>query len=302
MATTALLVAALSGCLETPTEALSTEAEIVDPLATLKSLGMAASSCRQNGALSIYPLTPGEMAGPYEKADIREAMGFQPGDIPSVRGMAAYQGPVWGNWHLTMACESHTFNGEERGELLMGFVAMYVKAPAWDTSGARHQWLVDGISFSDEDWGRVLGELTGSRIGVMERSILDWRVPGAVVYMEYDEGHHGWFEITSQMRTYAKKTDETYRFWIQVPYDSAGNPTAWENGPSQFRPLGLDLIDTAHADGVKMGGLAYLLHYHGNGELAHNGDEKGVLEMGFDRSFKVGDHPELYFPESWIHF
>lgn len=290
----------MAGCIEDGTTPLEVPT-VGSAMDELKAWGMSAGGCRQNGALSIYPLTGGEKAGPYEMGDIREAIGFQPGDIPSARGMAAYSGPVWGNWHMTMGCDTHTYMGEERGELFMGFVGMYVKAPAWDTSGAKHQWVVDGISFSDPDWGTSLSKITGSRIGVMERSILEWIVPDQVVYMEYDEGHHGWFEIRSQMREYAPKESENYRFWIQVPYDDSGQPTTFEKA-TKFRPLGLDLFDTATGDGQKMGGLAYLLHYHPDGELAHNGDEKGLLETGFDRAFKAGDHPEIYFEDVWQHF
>lgn len=297
------LVLAFAGCLgaAVPPEAQDLLAQ--DAAADVDLFGVEMKGCREGGGVSLYNMDDGDPGPvePFRLANVQDDVGN-----PMV---ASYGEPIppggatWGIWHISLVCDSYSYQGEERGELAWGWVGVKIHPPAWDTSGIERQFFVADLSFPDPD---ILGELQDHAVHASEtwNAKVEWLAPD-VLHTVLDDEVHGVFETHSKMKEYRAFEPEPVRFWMLVSADGSHEhgdlSTAIAEG---YRAISFDLA-TSGGDSHMVADITGVLSHtrtdaHGAVPGAA-GNLAAVLYTGFDRTLSMGESPEMVFTKTWTH-
>lgn len=314
---TLLLVAALAfaGCVAPPIAEPPVESDTADASApsSLEAMG-----CIQAGGHSTYDKTEfdsyGILPAPWESADVTEDLGGAP--IVSSEGfVGVHDGDaIVGNYHVSVVCESHVVDGEEKGPLAFGFVTIRVEAPPFDTGGADRHYLITMLSFAQPEAAALL---QGLGIAAGEANDVVVADEGLFTYTRFDDPGHGVYESRLRFEESGKVPARVTRLWLLVGQGGRGGDGAVarpEAGHSEgpYRPVAIDLIDTESTHLVtRMQGT---FSHWGTADHAFfdlpgigptpdraDGHIPGVGFAGFDRTIRAGPQPDLVLPEMYAH-
>jgi hypothetical protein len=128
-------------------------------------------------------------------------------------------------------------------------------------------------------------------------------LPGGGFHTILDDEDHGVFETHGKIKDWTPKTPlEKIRFWMLINPDGHGHGSEGGN-KCKCQPIAFDLESKGGTYNV-IDGTGYLTHSrtdaHGNQPVA-SGNVGGMAFVGFDRTFTVGDVPEVTVEETWLH-
>lgn len=303
----ALMASGLAGCLDEniPPGETANEAPAI---AVDESLRIDAKDCIQGGGNSVYK-GAGKPLGPFTTADQLPEIGN-----PTIGAFGAVFGPgdtSDGIWHIGTICKSYTYQGKEYKDFHMGWIAQLIERPDFDVwDEPRIQFMVADLSFNNDDFVTVSKEATrGAEISPATNMVIEWYAPEKYMHVVITEASHGTFDFTAEIhKEFAQKETEHLRFWMLPRTDGIGHAHCESNECSAaeenilYRPISIDLFDTAKPGARKLAGESLGTFVHLNGEEQHQGNPLGHYWDGFDRTIVIGPAPEgLTFDRTWLH-
>lgn len=293
--TTALLVA-LAGCLaaEAPTEPAAASSASAASSATGAGFELAGTTCREAGGHSAHPLFEDYLPAPWKPADVTEDTG------PVLLTSEWWSHPIesltvqetMGNYHAVVACDGWTFNGEEKPDLLFGFVGMKIEAPPFDDAsapGVRH-YLVTVLGSSDED---VNTALHGAGFHATMSKGVHETTGGGWIRALLDTADHGVYESIVPLEEEGPLDEGVYRLWWQK-----------ENEDGTFAPIALDMATTGGTHLWTPNKYGYFSHLRTEDHApipGAVGEIPGLGYDGFDRVITLGVRPDVQLDEAYIH-
>lgn len=281
-------------------DALATQSADV----SLAGFGLELKGCIEGGGVSTYPTDDGATGPvePFKLADTRDDIG---GDVTiGSSGVIPPGSATWGIWHISLECDSYTYQGEERGAIEWGWVGVKIHPPEWDTSGIERQFFVADLSFPDED---ILKELQGKAVHASTTwgAKIEWLAPG-VMHTVLDDEEHGVFETHSKMKDYRALETQPIRFWMLVATDGShehgGGSDA--SAATTYKAISFDLVDNGGEKHLVSDTTGFLTHTRTDAHGAvpgAGGTLQAVLYTGFDRTIAFGPSPDLVFEKTWTH-
>ncbi len=303
----ALFVISFAGCLDDAVPTVGESVNEAPAIAVDESLRIEAKDCIQGGGNSVYkgPST----LGPFPSANQLPEIGnptigafgavFEPGDVS------------WGIWHVGTMCKSYTYMGKEYQDFNMGWIAVMIERPDFDVWGEpRIQYIVADLSINNDDFANTTKEFTGgAEISKSTDMVVEWLAPEKYLHVIIQEASHGQFEFTAEIhKEFAKKETEHIRFWMLPRTDGMGHAhceaslCAADDEAPLYRPISIDVFDTATGGGKRLAGESVGTFAHVNGEEFHPGNPLGHYQDGFDRTIVIGPAPEgITYDQTWLH-
>ncbi len=300
-----LTAPALAGCLATdepgdeeaiqPVDAASGPA--TDPSSIPPSLSLTGTTCTQGGGHSVHPR---EVAGlfeladvvpePWQVADVLEDTGPQVtySEIPDPMHPVPEEGETWGHYHATLTCEQWTLDGEERSELMLGFVGPKVETPSFATTRADDEYLVTVLATNEEE---LLERLQAVGIPAMGMSA-ELVVEQDLVDIRMATDGNGAYRSTYPVQPLGDRPADLTRLWAQ---GHAGNDTR--------PPIALDLTTTP-GEHLVARGQGYFEHtgtHHHDPLPGARGHTAAVHYTGFDVTIDWGPRPSVSLDEVYDH-
>ena len=308
--------ASFAGCLDDQKALdLAQETNEAPAIGIDESLRIEAKDCMQAGGNSVYSQSsyvPGgwpPSVGPFKAADQRPEIGD-----PVVGAFGTpVTGPANGIWHVTTICKSYTYKGQEYQNFAMGWIAQLIERPDFDVWGEpRIQFVVADLSFNVNEYVDASREATGgAEISPATENLIEWYVPEKYMHVVISEAAHGTFDFTAELhKEFGKKESEHIRFWMLPRTDGMGHAhceaeCASADDPVKYRPISIDIFDTATGGGKKLAGesAGTFIHIQGDDPTGwHPGNPLGHYQDGFDRTIVIGPAPEgIEFDETWLH-
>jgi len=181
---------------------------------------LVAEGCVSGGFISSYHGSP-KLANVWQTADIREELG---NPIRDSVGMPTI-GPLFGNWHIGIACEKVEAAGETASDYAFGWVGAMIERPAWDHGGADLHFLLAGLAFDGGPIGEALRAATTADVTHAQEVRFDWLVPRelprSAVYARFVDAERGVYESWSEMQRHRDLPERSIRFWWAVPADGS---------------------------------------------------------------------------------
>jgi hypothetical protein len=308
----AFAIPVFAGCLD-ETKALTQPSNEAPTIGIDESLRIEAKDCIQAGGNSVYSqasYVPGgwpPSVGPFVAADQRPEVG---NPVIGAFGTPVL-GPANGIWHTTTICKSYIYKGEERQNFAMGWIAQMIERPDFDTWGEpRIQFMVADLSFNIQEYVDATREATGgAEISPATENLIEWLVPDRYIHVVIAEANHGTFDFTAEIhKEFGKKESEHIRFWMLPRSDGMSHghcESCLEDEPVMYRPISIDIFDTATGGGRKLAGesLGTFIHIQGDDPTGwHPGNPLGHYQDGFDRTIVIGPAPEgIEFDRTWLH-
>ncbi|HEX9817042.1 MAG TPA: hypothetical protein VGB18_08685 [Candidatus Thermoplasmatota archaeon] len=315
----ALFVIAFAGCLDSAVPLGNENANEAPAIAVDERLKVEAKDCIQAGGNSVYggPNT----LGPFPSANQLPELGnprvgafgatFKyPGD-PAAAPNAATES--WGIWHVATMCKTYTYMGEEYQNFNMGWIAVMIERPDFDVWGEpRIQFVVADLSFNNDAFANNTKDATGgAEISKSTDMVIEWYAPEKYMHVIIQESNHGTFDFSAEIHNeFGKKESEHIRFWMLPRTDGMSHAhgcemlacEAADEAPPKYRPISIDIFDTATGGGTKLAGESLGTFIHVNGEEQHQGNPLGHYQDGFDRTIIIGPAPEgIEFEKTWLH-
>jgi hypothetical protein len=313
----ALFATTFAGCLDEalPAAADSNEAPaiVVD-----ESLKIEAKDCIQAGGNSVYGGKTN--VGPFPSANQLPELGnprvgafgqtFTYAGDPAPAPRAATES--YGIWHVGAMCKSYTYMGKEYQDFNMGWIAQMIERPDFDVWGEpRIQFVVADLSFNNDDFANTTKAATrGAEISKSTDMVIEWYAPEKYMHVIIQEASHGTFDFTAEIhKEFAKKETEHIRFWMLPRTDGMSHAHGCElvaceadEAPPMYRPISIDIFDTATGGGTRLAGESLGTFIHINGEEQHQGNPLGHYQDGFDRTIIIGPAPEgIMYDTTWLH-
>ena len=300
-----------AGCLDQPV-GLDEAASEAPSIAIDESLMIEAKNCRQGGGNSVYKMQEGQTrVGPFLAADQRPEVGDPM--IGAYTGPTApMEGPTNGIWHVGTVCESYTYKGKEYKDFKMGWIAQLIERPDFDTwANPRIQFFVADLSFNEQAFVDATKESTGgAEISPASVVTIEWQVPEKYLHVVITEANHGTFDFTGEIhKEFGKKETEHIRFWMLPRTDGMGHAHCEtdtcmmaDEAPPMYRPISIDVFDTATGGGRKLAGESIGTFFHFDTAGNHYGNPLAHYQDGFDRTIIIGPAPEgVTYDRTWLH-
>lgn len=276
-----------------PVEAVPSAAHAGHPITNVLPTILEATDCREGGGHSLYPTEQqGEkFLDVWTRADAKPRLGnpaFGSYGTPLV-------GAATGIYHATVTCKSYTFQGQERTNLVWGYIVTQVEAPPFDTGGADVHFLASQILINDPDVADRVMQDSGMH-AMPGGGVVEFGNAGPnVLRTTYDGGDmHGVFE-THVPVTESKVVDrEVVRIWyLHYAADKL------------FHPLAIDFTTLGAKHHVATGGTSGVMT-HTNTQMhgpvpAAGGNVAGLFLDGFSRTFEWGPRPSVATTQVWEH-
>jgi hypothetical protein len=223
----AVLIAAFAGCVEDPVSTIVDPESLphahgMDPMMSPFEITMGA--CEEGGFVAAYPLseTGKNMPGGWVRADISEEIG---NPIRTGTGTPV-TGPLWGNWHQGYRCQNAQMEGAAaEKEVIFGYIANMIEAPAWDLGGADLHFVLSGLGFGNSTIGEMFKASNTASISHAYKAIVDWYIPRemprSAAYVEFSDVEKGIYMSASELYKYRDVAPRTIRLWWQVPIDGS---------------------------------------------------------------------------------
>lgn len=307
----AFLVAAVAlalvtaGCLASSGDEEVAPAPTTDAPSTdgqsLPTFELRGTDCQEGGGHSVHPRNVGGvwdltevLPEPWTFADVLEDVGpqltYSEAWVLDPRHPIPEEGETWGNYHATVTCESWTFNGQPKEDLVFGYVGTRVTAPPFDAQEeAKRHYVITVVGSSDEEVNTALRE-AGFEGDPTTGSIAD---DGTRVDTLLRTDSHGEYETIFPTERYGEAGDWTKRLWWQHET---------ENG--SYVPMALDLDDTGAVHRVAPRGAGYFGHWgtdmHGP-QGGASANSAAILYEGFDRVITFGPRPDVALDAAYHH-
>lgn len=315
----AVIAAALAGCLGVDND-VGFSGAVADDEAPF-ALDISMTGCREGGGVSLYnmadlpvrfPDTPPGVPDFNGRGNQGPTKDFTLADVQPDVGypvVASYGAPIppggetTGIWHISVNCDSYSYEGEERGPLEWGWVAMKIERPEWDADGPERQYFVADLSFGDADVVADLRAATNVHASETWNGKIEWLAP-MVMHTVLDDEEHGVFETHAKMKDYRAFEAEPIRFWMMVAEGHESHGEARDPEGTTYRAISFDLWNKGGERHFVAEGTAFLSHTR---TQAHGavpgaaGNLAGLLYTGFDRHITMGPSPDLEFEETWKH-
>ena len=305
----ALFVTSFAGCLDDAVPASDEKVNEAPAIAIDERLKIEAKDCIQGGGNSVYKGKTN--VGPFPSANQLPEIGN-----PTVGAFGAVFRPgdeSYGIWHVGTMCKTYTYMGKEYQDFNMGWIAQMIERPDFDVWGEpRIQYIVADLSFNNDLFANTTKEATGgAEISKSTDMVIEWYAPETYMHVIIQEASHGTFDFTAEIhKEFAKKETEHIRFWMLPRADGMSHAHGCEmlacegmdEEPVKFRPISIDIFDTATGGGRKLAGESLGTFVHINGEEQHQGNPLGHYQDGFDRTIIIGPAPEgILYDETWLH-
>lgn len=315
----ALLAAlALAGCVTPPVE---DPAGAAAPASALPpATGIEAKGCVQAGGHSTYDKAEFDSIGilpePWVSADVTEDLGGTPTLSSSGFVWPHLGGPIVGNYHVSVVCESYSIDGEDLGPFSFGFVTIRVEPPPFDTGGADRHYLITMLSSPQQD---AVDLLLGAGVHATLATRVAVEPAGPLTHTVFDDPGHGLYESYLRFEETGEVPARVTRLWLLVgdgdhgEGDGAqpGRPAEGHDG-GRYRPVAIDLVDTAatHWTTPQPGTFSHTRTAdHAQAELPLLGPQPdradghipGVGFGGFDRTILPGPQPDVVLDAMYAH-
>ncbi len=299
-----VLALVASGCLGTVPAADDVAPAANSAPSAMNALGLAGSGCTEGGGHSVHPMIFNPLPSPWMPADILDDVGPQLtySEVPDPMKPIPEKGSTMGNYHATMTCDTWTFRGEEKPDLVFGFVGMKIETPPFGTDGPTHQYLVTVIATSDSD---VNAALHDAGFHPMLASATSITMPGDWNRIQMSTDHNGDYDSLFKPKAFGEMKATHVRLWFQIP-NGAADCTGHEcAGDGTFTPIALDLLAQPGGRHFVAEGQGYFSH---SGTNHHDpmpgayGHTAAVQYREFERTFEWGPHPtEVRLTDAYEH-
>lgn len=273
-------------------------------------LGLAGTACWEGGGHSVHPIIFNPLPDPWTPADVLDDVGPQLtySEVPDPMRPVPQEGSTMGNWHVAMWCEGWTLDGEERPDVLFGYVGMKVEAPPFDDAlvPATHHYLVTVIATNDDE---VLARLTAAGFAAMKATAEKVEAPDGTLRVQMWTGSNGDYDSLFKPKEMGAMKASRIRIWYQSTPDGHGvhghepGGERQDRASGEFRPIALDLVSTGGTH-VAAEGQGYFSHsgteHHAPLPGAY-GHTAAFGHAGFDRAIEWGPRPDVTLDEAYLH-
>jgi hypothetical protein len=255
--------------------------------------------CIEAGGQSVAPRSIAGMTpfmypqAPWERADVLEDTGPQlvySQGVTDPLNPVPREGHTWGHIHVTLWCESWTFNDDPRPGLVFGYVGAKVEEPPFGDDVPSRSYLTTLVAVNDPEIRQALQSIGVEAMDATATMDFD----GTRLHTVLETHHHGTYETLFLVKELGKMPEEPFRLWWQV-----------DNGDETAVPVALDLSHTPGAVHYGAEGQSYFAHtgthMHGpQGGLAAN--TAAVAWVGHDRTIVFGPRADdVLLPEIYYH-
>lgn len=305
MRAVAVLAVLLAGCLApAATSPVPSGADATAALSDPAPLDLVGTGCREGGGHSVHPKAFQELPEPWVPADVMDDVGPQVvwSEYVDPLNPTPDPGETFGNWHVTVLCETLAFRGRALDPPFFGYVGERIERPDFDASpGADpdHHYLVTVVAVADDE---LLAAFVDFGITAMKATATWERAADDVDRIVMLTESNGDYTSVQKWKPWGEPMPHA-RVWFQstgkeLPHGEHGHTPSMRATPVAF-----DMLTTGGTHLVAEG-QGYFSHegteHHGG--LPGAGRVAAVAYLDFDRTWTWGPrYPDVVLDTVWDH-